>query len=224
MAVFGWALAKYSKKSLDNFCCFAAGTKVKTIDGHKNIEDLELGDLVLSKIVETGEVAYKPVSKLFNKYRGIYELIVKNSSGTEIRIKTKDDHPFDVKGEGFKAAYLLNGQDRLVNSLGDEFSVVSIANTRLPEQTYNIEVADFHTYFAIEYDLWVHNACDPATIVTYGNNTLVKLRKHSQHKRETARKHGIEIPKGPGKPETVQAMKGYIRKVVNEAPKKAENT
>jgi RHS repeat-associated protein len=43
-------------------------------------------------------------------------------------------------------------------------------------------------------------------LVSFGENAAVKLRKHSQHIRETARKLDIEIPKGPGKPETRAAM------------------
>ena len=45
--------------------CFIAGTKVLTDHGHKNIEDIEVGDLVLAYDEETGETAYKPVVQLF---------------------------------------------------------------------------------------------------------------------------------------------------------------
>ena len=38
-----------------------AGTLIHTKDGLKVIEDIQVGDLVLSKDDQTGEVAYKPV-------------------------------------------------------------------------------------------------------------------------------------------------------------------
>ena len=41
--------------------CFVAGTLIHTKDGLKAIEDIQIGDLVLSKDDQTGEVAYKPV-------------------------------------------------------------------------------------------------------------------------------------------------------------------
>lgn len=50
-------------------------------------------------------------------------------------------------------------------------------------------------------------------LVTFGKNAPIKLRKHSQHIRETARRLGIEIPKGPGKPATRQAMEDFITRV-----------
>jgi hypothetical protein len=30
--------------------------------------------------------------------------------------------------------------------------------------TFNLEVADFHTYFVGEDRIWVHNACDPTEL------------------------------------------------------------
>jgi len=56
--------------------------------------------------------------------------------------------------------------------------------------------------------------------VTYGKNEMVKLRKHSQHMRETARELGVEIPKGPGTPETQTAMRAWVEKVVEEGTTK----
>ncbi|THF72291.1 Hint domain-containing protein, partial [Cohnella fermenti] len=51
-----------AKGSLAQCSCFVAGTKVMTDEGEKNIEDIEVGDKVLSKDETTGEVAYKEVT------------------------------------------------------------------------------------------------------------------------------------------------------------------
>jgi hypothetical protein len=53
-------------------------------------------------------------------------------------------------------------------------------------------------------------------LVSFGESSAVKLRKHSQHIRETARKLGIEIPKGPRKPQTRAAMEDFITQVAAE--------
>ena len=45
--------------------CFVAGTKVKTDEGDKNIEDIEEGDYVLSENPDTGEQEYKKVLQTF---------------------------------------------------------------------------------------------------------------------------------------------------------------
>ena len=50
-------------------CCFVAGTPVLTEEGYKNIEDVVIGEKLLSKDEITGEVDYKPVSHRFVKQR-----------------------------------------------------------------------------------------------------------------------------------------------------------
>ena len=45
--------------------CFLKGTKVLTESGRKNIEDIKVGDKVLSRNEQTGEQGYKRVSRLF---------------------------------------------------------------------------------------------------------------------------------------------------------------
>jgi RHS repeat-associated protein len=57
---------------------------------------------------------------------------------------------------------------------------------------------------------------DPAGgVVTYGKNALSHLRSHAQDIRVNARLDGIEIPKSPSNPATQDAMKDYIKFVVN---------
>ncbi|ACN98635.1 ribonucleoside-diphosphate reductase subunit alpha (Ribonucleotide reductase) [Sulfurihydrogenibium azorense Az-Fu1] len=73
--------------------CFPAGTPVITIDGVKNIEDVKIGDVVL-----TAEGNYKVVSGLFSrKYqRELYKLYVWGLWGREETVKATDDHRFLV--------------------------------------------------------------------------------------------------------------------------------
>ncbi len=76
--------------------CFSAGTKVITDEGEKNIEDIEVGDKVLSKNEETGEQDYKEVTAL---HRNEKDTTYKLSVGNQI-IETTDNHPFWVEGKG----------------------------------------------------------------------------------------------------------------------------
>ncbi|CAI8968694.1 hypothetical protein EMIT07CA2_50403 [Brevibacillus sp. IT-7CA2] len=74
--------------------CFTAGTKVLTDEGEKPIEEIEVGDKVLSKDEETGEVAYKEVVGLFQKQADeIYKIIY---IGDEI-IESTAEHPICLK-------------------------------------------------------------------------------------------------------------------------------
>ncbi|WP_457627169.1 ribonucleoside-diphosphate reductase subunit alpha [Persephonella sp.] len=73
--------------------CFPAGTPVITKDGVKSIEEIQVGDVVL-----TAEGNYRVVSGLFRrKYeRNLYKLKVWGLWGTNETVKATDDHKFLV--------------------------------------------------------------------------------------------------------------------------------
>ena len=72
--------------------CFIAGTLVLTAAGLKPIEEIEVGDEVLAYDEETGEQAYKPVTRLFrNTTEEWYHIRV---NGEEI--VCTGGHPFYV--------------------------------------------------------------------------------------------------------------------------------
>ena len=139
--------------------CFIAGTLVKTEEGYKAIEDIEVGDKVWSWDEETGEQALKPVVRL---YRNKKDTIVHIDVAGE-HIETTQGHPFYVVGKGWvKAGELEKGQ-KLKLYDGREVEIESV-NTKGsgPVITYNFEVKDNHTYYVTESDVLVHNKCGRA--------------------------------------------------------------
>ncbi len=56
--------------------------------------------------------------------------------------------------------------------------------------------------------------------LTYGKNAMIKLRKHAQQIREIARRHGIDVPKKPGRPETFSAMDDFLNIVISNGTTK----
>ncbi|PXA79209.1 hypothetical protein DMC25_21860 [Caulobacter sp. D4A] len=136
--------------------CFAAGTLVATANGLRPIEEIGVGDLVLSRNEETGEVAQKRVVGLRPALeREIWEVALGGGERVPTVIRVTDDHPFHAATGWVVTSELRVGQ-RLDAMRGD-VTVVRIINTGKIERIYNFEVADFHTYFVGDQQVWVHN-------------------------------------------------------------------
>jgi RHS repeat-associated protein len=141
-------------KDIGKACnCFIAGTKVLTDEGEKPIEEIEVGDKVLAKSDETGEVAYKVVVGLFQKQAGeIYSVYI----GDEI-IEATGEHPFWLDGKGWTFVKDLKVGYLLVSSDGTKLAIDKIEKEPREATVYNFEVADFHSYFVSNLGIWVHN-------------------------------------------------------------------
>jgi hypothetical protein len=141
-----------------NGFCFAAGTLVATGIGPVPIERVRPGDLVLSWDERTGEQAYKPVQRVFVTLgRPVLAMTIRGPDG-ESDLEVTPDHPFWVDGRGWVAAKDLRCGDRLVSRDSTVLEAVAV-RPRPRETVYNLEVADFHTYFAGVIAARVHNAC-----------------------------------------------------------------
>ena len=180
LITFGISQAAQAMKKVGPHC-FAAGTLVacRNADGeeiHKPIEEIEVGDEVLSYDEETGEQGYKPVVRLFrNQTKEWYHVFV---DGEEIRCT--GEHPFYVKGKGFIPAKELKSGDKCLLSTGEDVTIEKVELEALTEAetTYNFEVADFHTYYVTEKDVLVHNKCPGGTYYRGGNDMTLKPNEY----------------------------------------------
>ncbi len=144
-----------SAKDFGTSYCFVAGTLVTTKDGFKPIEEIEVGDKVLSENEMTGEVAFKEVyATSVSETDEFYHIHV---NGEEI--VATGTHPFYVYKFGWTTARALRAGDVLVLSNGELVTVEWIDHEILesPINVYNFEVTDFHTYFVGESGILVHN-------------------------------------------------------------------
>ncbi|ASA20281.1 hypothetical protein B9T62_05390 [Paenibacillus donghaensis] len=150
--------------------CFTAGTKVQTEDGEKPIEEIEVGDKVLSKSDVTGEVEYKEVVQLFQKQADeIYYVHI----GDEV-IETTGLHPFWLDGKGWTLVQYLKVGELLVSSNGTKLAIDKIEKAPRQATVYNFMVADYHSYFISNLGIWVHNC----TIITAGKNFKDHFIRH----------------------------------------------
>ncbi len=131
--------------------CLAAGTMVWTDAGPRSIEKIRIGDMVLSQDPETGELAYKPV--LATTARPASEL-TKISVGDQ-QIMTSGGHLFWVSGDGWVKSRNLKSGNQLHGVNGA--ATVSVVEKGIITRTYNLVVADFHTYFVGDLKVLSHD-------------------------------------------------------------------
>ncbi|KQU76022.1 MULTISPECIES: polymorphic toxin-type HINT domain-containing protein [unclassified Rhizobacter] len=140
--------------------CFVAGTLIHTADGLKPIEDIRVGDLVAARDELTGVTRWQPVVRLFHhKDQQTLAISYVDSQGDLETLGVTDEHPFRVEGRGWVAAAALVAGDKIHRISGGWLTVTAVRRNTVPQDTYNFEVAEFHTYFVGALGAWVHNAC-----------------------------------------------------------------
>ncbi len=148
----------------DEQFCFLAGTLVETENGRKPIEEIAVGDKVLSKDEHTGEQGLKSVVRLFrNTTEQVVSVSVASGAkeSTAQTIHCTPGHPWFVQDKGWTYAAELRVGDRLIGAYGDALEVRVVAVRAEHAETFNVEVEDWSTYFVAggesEAAIWIHN-------------------------------------------------------------------
>ena len=168
--------------------CFVAGTKILIADGStKNIEDIEVGDIVLSWNEDTNQLQSSKVVKLIQPVHD--DMLVIRFSNDVINENTFD-HPYYVKDKGWcsysptltKERYDINSELLEVGDIcyfnnGEELEEVEISSIKEnwgEVQTYIFELDNNYTFFA--NGILTHNKCFPSgTKITMGDNTIKNI-------------------------------------------------
>lgn len=144
--------------------CFVAGTPIAMADGtSKAIEEIRAGDLVLAFDETTGQVLPSRVSKLY--VHDDWEMQAPIVA-IDNQLHATGNHPFYVNGEWRHADHLQPGDVVLKlaafspGSLAEDHrpqkaSISSVVTLPGAPRVFNLEVENFHTYFADGY--LVHN-------------------------------------------------------------------
>jgi RHS repeat-associated protein len=145
--------------------CFAKGTKIETPNGLVNIEDIKVGDKVMSFSLGAGKAIERTVTELIrSKTEHWYNVTIDGDT-----FKVTGAHPFWIAREKrwIHARELAPGMK--LQQLNGTFSTVTAVKIEAlgdPEATYNFEVEEDHNYYAgtSRHAVLVHNS-DPFDIL-----------------------------------------------------------
>ena len=122
--------------------------------GPVSIKDVAVGDRVFACDMETGCLALKPVLKRTVRPKEKTSNLVSISAGGQ-KILASGGHVFCVAGEGWVKARDLEAGMRL-HTLNGTANIEAVGTSEAQE-TYNLIVADFHTFFAGEPKTLTHD-------------------------------------------------------------------
>jgi hypothetical protein len=126
--------------------------------GLVEIEEIDVGTLVLARDDETGEEHWEKVTRTFvTPGRQILELVFEDDEGIRELLRVTADHPLWSlsDGEWDEAGNLDLGEQ--IDALDGPMRLVSAVAAPAVETVYNLEVGDSHTYFVGAASLWAHN-------------------------------------------------------------------
>ncbi|HEY4263359.1 MAG TPA: polymorphic toxin-type HINT domain-containing protein [Schlesneria sp.] len=137
--------------------CLTAGTPICTRQGFVAIDKIQVGDEVLSKNIDTGEIDYRPVLQTTERQPvPVTKFVV---AGTAIT--ASEGHHFWVSGTGWsKTRELAAGQP--IHTATGMSRIESTALESQPAAVYNLVVADFHTYFVGAGMILSHDVAQPS--------------------------------------------------------------
>ena len=202
-AAIGYGATKAGSKLLGTGvkACFVAGTAILTVNGLKKIEDIQAGDQVIARDVESGEKGEKEVLQTFE--REVDVLVHLQIAGEEI--VTTQTHPFYVEGKGWTEAGELTEEDCVLDREGRGLAVegIWIEEPREPVKVYNFEVEEYHTYYVGAAEVLVHNDnCGQGAGNDGGNKPANMSPEGAGRKgafKEAKRQNGIPVSEQPKK-------------------------
>jgi len=128
--------------------CFLAGTKILTTSGVKNIEEINVGDYIITKENSQSESLVTARVKRKTSHLVKDYLVINN------QLKVTGNHKLFANNQWVEAGQIKQG-DLLLNLQKELVPVESIQKFRELIWVYNFEIENQHTYFADGF--YVHN-------------------------------------------------------------------
>ena len=153
---------KINEKEFDYyFYCFVAGTKVRTENGFKNIEDIKIGEKVYSYNLENNELELKEViNTIQSSTIDTYKMTIGNKT-----VEMSPRHQIYIVDKGWTRAYDAKSGDMMLSISGEKVKITNIEYKKYDSRikTYNLTVDGNSNYFVTDIQVLVHNAASPST-------------------------------------------------------------
>jgi hypothetical protein len=141
--------------------CFVAGTPVVTATGLVPIENVRVGELVLSKKDDgSSGTRWRRVKETFEKLPSpVLDIEFRARDGQGETFGVTANHPFWKRNLGWLEAGDLRPGDYVWSLNRGWLTVRSVRLRSELRRVYNLEVEDDHTYSVGSLAVWVHNEC-----------------------------------------------------------------
>jgi hypothetical protein len=127
----------------------------------KAIEQIKEGDEVLAKDPASNEAprSFKVAAQLQNYTEHLVTVEVQDAAGRVAHFKATREHPFWVKGQGWKNAVDLTDKDILADNNGNDVRVLSVKTEAKKSPTFNLTIDSKHTFYVVDngVSVLVHN-------------------------------------------------------------------
>ncbi len=148
---------------------------------YRNIEDIQPGDLVLSRDEHGTQIAPRPVRETYRRTsHHLRQLTFRDNAGREQTLQTTYEHPFwSVSDNAFVDAGKLQPGKTVTSPDGQIQTLVATRREDRPEgvQVFNFQVDGFHTYYVHSLPdtqpILVHNAECNWTATAYVDGTTM---------------------------------------------------
>lgn len=147
---------KIGEKEFEKSYCFVAGTKVKTENGYKNIEDIKIGEKIYSYNLDNNELELK---KVINTIKSSTIDTYKMTIGDKT-VEMSPRHQIYIIDKGWTRAYDVKSGDMMLSMNGEKIKITNIEYKKYDEpiKTYNLTVEGNSNYFVTDIQVLVHNA------------------------------------------------------------------
>ena len=180
------------------FSSFEAGTLVRTKDGLKPIEQIQVGDEVAAWDEATNTIQYQKVTERYvREATQALKITVQAKDGKTETFTVTPEHPFLTPKSQWAAISGYEIGDQIATAIGEPVTITAIETLEGKREVFNLSVAEDHSYAVGELGVWAHNGFGAYITKLPGGKFYVGKGGLDRAKRSTREKGGagfIHIP------------------------------